>query len=93
MEKCLSKLIEPTAACLDKWFCEYVHETRPKESESIHTLLCGILGDMKSQILEYPNFLKKDDPAFHTFHVTLKNICKIGIGSFSLCLGALDRRH
>ncbi|XP_011407617.1 PREDICTED: uncharacterized protein LOC105314895, partial [Amphimedon queenslandica] len=64
-----------------KWLCLFVNETRNKSGKryppkTIQCLLAGIMRHMHDQNSEYPNFMSKDDPAFHTFIVTLDNLFK-----------------
>ena len=60
----------------------------PYPLKTVYALLFGILHEMKVAIPDYPNFLSKEDPSFHTFHVRLDNYWKSlrsdGIGSTSI---------
>ena len=59
-------------------------DSNPYPPKTVYVLLCGILREMRVTNPNYPNFLNKDDPGFHTFHVTLDNLFK------SLCSNGID---
>ena len=54
---------------------------------SINSILSGILHHMRTENPNYPNFLSKQDPKFHSFKTALDNIYKkltsdgVGAGS------------
>jgi hypothetical protein len=81
--KCPISILSATCSkdVLNQWLCVYINETRNQNGEpyppkSIYALLCGILREMRIKNPLYPNFLKKDDPDFVTFHNTLDNVFK-----------------
>uniref|UniRef100_A0A1X7T9L7 Uncharacterized protein n=1 Tax=Amphimedon queenslandica TaxID=400682 RepID=A0A1X7T9L7_AMPQE len=85
-----------------KWLCLFVNETRNKSGEryppkTIQCLLAGIMRHMRDQNSEYPNFMSKDDPAFHTFIVTLDNLFKNlrsdGIGTESSLTESISKEE
>ena len=91
---CPSEILSPLckAEILNDWLCVFVTETRTKNGEmyppgSIHSLLTGILRNMRENNPDYPNFLNKDNPVFRKFMVSLDNVFKSlrssGIGAES----------
>ena len=67
------------------------------QRKTIYAVLCGILWEMKVANPDYPNFLNKDNPGFHTLHITLDNLfkspCSDGIGSTSSHAEGISREE